>query len=72
MSTTYPFEQLMTGAGWFLYDKCRCGGILTYKFRKKGDNTKQINVFPERKLYSILKGERKSFTGILNNLYTAL
>jgi hypothetical protein len=28
-----PIPEIITNVGWKYYEKCRCGGILKYKFR---------------------------------------
>lgn len=61
------FNELLIGKEFYQYSHCRCGGVLTYKFRHK-TLVIEVKVFPERKEFVIYNNYRKFYAGNLSNL----
>ena len=71
MALIFQNKELISRAGFFHYETCNCGNILTYKF-KKPKRAKEIWVMPDRKEFRFLVASRIFRTGSLNDLKTKM
>jgi len=46
-------EQTILSAGWYFYEKCRCSGIIKYKYRNKVLNSLELEWWAKRSMFKV-------------------
>lgn len=48
----------LTNSGWYLYEKCRCGGKLKYKYRNMQYPTIEVRWYPNFYSFTIIDNNK--------------
>jgi hypothetical protein len=57
-TTTITILPKITNNGWLFYSKCRCGGLLKYKFRNENHKGLELEWWCKNGLFCIMRGKR--------------
>jgi hypothetical protein len=55
---TIEILPTITENGWSFYTKCRCGGLLKYKFRNENHKGLELEWWCKNSLFCIMRGKR--------------
>jgi len=67
------FAKYIDETKWYFYETCRCGGKLTYKYRRHGNKNQKLWIYPNKQLFHILDGDNKiTNAGTLENIEIVL
>lgn len=64
-------EQHLADHDFYLYDRCRCHGVLKYTYRHKV-LVITLAIYPERLSFALFKNRRRVYAGALTQLNTQI